>query len=176
MGRKGDLESIIASWLAVFIALMILGACQSSEPAASVRAQTAEDESWKRELSDQDEREILAAMRSARPEKVGEAQVTTGPDRGRWSDVPDAARLAAAEVEMSVITKSRLDDRNWVFELLTVEEKPVELRVERTDDVLIWKASATVGLFNNDITRRDELLSAFEEKMRQLSRKRKFAE
>ena len=65
---------------------------------------------------------------------------------------------------MAIVTTRRRDDEQWVFELRTVEDKPVALRVEKTNDDRIWQATASVGLFKNDIKRRDELLDAFQEK------------
>ena len=171
LGRQGGFHGPLLLGLAA--AITIIAGCQTSRPAAAVQAMTREDEPWKPLLSEGEQHRTINAMASAKPAEVPQVTPSTGPSRGRWSDVPDGVRLAAASVEMAVVTKQLREDV-WEFALLTIEDKPATLRVQRTNDDRVWQASAAVGLFNDDINRRDALLDAFEKKMHELSRKRKF--
>lgn len=176
LGNRGKLGAFFLLGGAVVFSTQILAGCQSTQPAAAtVEAMTGEDEPWKPLLTVSEERRAIAAMNSTRIENadVKPRKLSIGPPRGRWADVPDAARLAAAEVEMALVT-SRSVDGAWEFVFRTIENTPATMRVQPTDDANVWTATATVGLFGLQNTRSQDLLDAFETKMRALSKKRKF--
>ncbi|MHC4947193.1 MAG: hypothetical protein ACYTG1_02870 [Planctomycetota bacterium] len=79
------------------------------------------------------------------------------PPRGRWSDLPRAVSLAAAEVEMAVFREVALPDR-LEYVLRTIDDRPATLSVRRTHDERVWTAEATVGRFDDDPARGQALL------------------
>lgn len=158
---------------AVVQAGLLLGACQSNRPAVLDRVELEfEPSPWKTQLTDRERAEALAAMQSVAGDYQPVGRLETGPPRGRWSDVPRAARAAAGSQEM-VVMQSTHDDSGWTFTLRTIGDQPGRLRVRETGDERVYEAAATIGLFSDETDMASELLDAFEDRMRAFSRKRR---
>jgi len=89
----------------------------------------------------------LAAMRAAVP---GDG-TTVAPARYgvRWDDTLDAVRWGSNVAEMAVATTTRESDDCWVFQILTVADEPVTLRVRHVAPPKVIELSAVAGLFGD---------------------------
>lgn len=162
--------------IAVIMVLICPLGCETRQPAAATNEQLAEQDAlYKDVLTDAERREIIRTFQTLAEDYRSTNPPTTGPPRGRWSDVPAAAKAAARETEMAVRRREELD-HGYVFHLVTIEKFPGELRVERAPGEQIWTARARIGLFNEYDGRARELLDAFEQHMRRLSAKPKFTD
>jgi hypothetical protein len=120
-------------------------------------------------IAESDEQGIIAALRQATnplPPRTPPA-----PQGIQWADVPAAAASAADAAEMAIVEQV---EEPWGlrFRLKTVEDRPAELLVYRTDDARVYDASATVGRFEDDIERAKGLIDAFHRFMREFGEKR----
>lgn len=96
-------------------------------------------------------------------------------ERGRFSDVPQAAYWAVAEdgVEMG-IGQTIETETGYVFHMKTVEGWPATLTVDRAEGDRVYEAAATVGRFPDLPERRarsDRLVEAFDRYMTDFGRK-----
>ncbi len=174
---SGNWHSLAKPILTSFVITQIFVAgCQNRQSISVLAEQdgSSQDESPVM-LSPRDEMEVVDLMRSLAGEG-GPLQVpVAGPPRGRWSDVPAAARAAAARQEF-VIVRSHMIEGCWVFEFRSAGDRPAELRVEQRPGEEVYAATATVGLFRDRTDQAEQLYDAFEKAMRAFSRKRKYPE
>jgi hypothetical protein len=93
----------------------------------------------------------------------------------RWSDVPRAAATACDErgVELAIVSLESSPD-SIRFVLISVDNRPAELVVTRTQDAHVYKASASVGWQGEETARAERLLEAFDRAMQAYGSKRGF--
>lgn len=122
---------------------------------------------------------ILQTFGSLASDYQSTSPPTAGPTRGRWQDVAIAADWATIDVEVAILKASESAGA-WTFELITLDGEPGELIVRQSADPdRIWDAQAWLGMFPADrvnIARAQKLISAFEDRMQQLSRKPQFVD
>lgn len=98
----------------------------------------------------------------------------------RWSDVEEAARLAAVAVEAAVVRSQTFMDEAgrpaWRFEVMTIEDWPGELIITQFDanDPNGVRAMATIGLYRDRAERAKRLVAAFHERLRALGKVARF--
>lgn len=98
----------------------------------------------------------------------------------RWSEVAEAARLAAADVEAAVVRGESFVDPSgrpdWRFDLTTIEDWPGQLIVTQVDanDPNGIMATATIGLYRDRTERADRLVAAFHQRLRDLGQIARF--
>jgi hypothetical protein len=91
----------------------------------------------------------------------------------RWSDVPLSVIYACDDAQMAVV-RHISDDRRFSAELITIEDFPAHLSIDRLQDEQGYRASATVGRFGDRTDRAGELLRALQKYMRAFAAKRGF--
>jgi len=159
----------------ITISVYLLYGCGKPPAAATNEPLTDAEAELKPVLSQAEQREVLGILESLAEDHELSQRPTTGPPRGRWRDVPGAAAAAAAEAEMAIVRREDTDD-GYIFHLVTIEQWPGRLHVQRAAEPRIWSATARIGMFDQREKRADELLKLFEQKMRAMSRKPKFPE
>lgn len=131
------------------------------------------DEDAVRQLSPAEDQAALEAMRSV---VRGEYPTPTPAPYGvRWSDVPEAARIAASDVDMAIV-RATVEGDVVRFEILTVRDEPAQLVVERRPPPTMVRATATVGTFDQHPKEAERLLAAFDRTLRLLGKKPGFAD
>ena len=151
---------------------VLLAGCEQPGPAVSSQALATQETLV---LTQADQAEILAALRSITRDRSLVDRPRPAPGGLRWSDVPQAVAGAVGEVgvEMAIV-QMLSDDERYTFHLKTVEDRPAELIVRRRLDQRVYDATATVGRFADDHQRAEALLRAFDRLMRAFGRKRGF--
>jgi hypothetical protein len=91
--------------------------------------------------------------------------------RGRWSDVPAAARDACDQCELGIFDTDNQTDL-ITFTVRTADDRPGTLTVNRVSGKTVYSASATIGRFGDrdDLARR--LVIRFERAMERYGLKR----
>lgn len=183
VNRLATLKSVVVLGLALNPAFL-LAACEADPGYAAEdgrgRMQSDESDHWPDRLTQSEQEEVENALRSfADGESVS---LPPGPaEYGmRFSDVEAAAFYAAINSEMSVIdVKEEQGGDRLRFQLVTIEDWPAELVVDRVDGPTVYEATATVGRFpdmEDRQARAADLLDAFARQMKGFGRKPRFAE
>ncbi|MBB48746.1 MAG: hypothetical protein CMJ33_09475 [Phycisphaerae bacterium] len=90
----------------------------------------------------------------------------------RWKDVHSAAIAAGATLELAVLSvESDSEGTLKTVELISIREVPVTLLVRRAPPPEIYTATATAGLFEDQVELADRFLDAFNVSMRNFGRK-----
>ncbi len=129
----------------------------------------------KPELTGEERAKVLAIMQSAAREHVPPPFVAQGM---RWTDVPEALELACDKkgVEMGIVS-TEADDQHYDFQLVTIEDWPVHLVIERLEDERVYEVrTVEVGRFNNRPERGDALIDALAESMQEIAERPRFPE
>lgn len=141
----------------------------------------------------------LAAMQSVARGHTPSEVPGRAPHGVRWSDVRFAADLAATDTEMAILrieplredvgvsrieplrappagSPAREEDpgSGWRFVLVTIGDAPGELIVLRRYPPVIYQARASIGVFGDRDDLADNLLDAFDTRMRELGLKKDF--
>lgn len=185
---------------AAFVLLVLPVACRQPDPAARNEV-LADGDAWNRVVLDASERDrTVAIMKDAA--RVDDPVYPTPAPRGvRWSDVPAAARLAAAEVAMAVVRGASLggatpnanwdaaflakppaslvgdlaDGRErWVFEVKTLRDERGFLVVVHDPAAPpgeIGPAAAEIGVVGERTGDANALVDAFAKQLRELGAK-----
>ena len=166
------------------IAASVLVSCQA-DPGYAVeddrgRTKDAQSERWPDRLTGEEQESVRDAMRLF-AEGQSPSQTPRPADHGmRFSDVESAAFYAAVNSEMALLDViDEADGARLRFQLVTIEEWPAELIVERIDGPEVYRARASVGRFpqmDERQERAEELLNAFDRQMRSFGRKPRFPE
>lgn len=99
-------------WTAAFLLVLLPLSCSRSDPAASNEV-LAPGDAWNRVVLDGRERdEAVAIMRTATADPRPEYPYPA-PRGVRWSDVPNAATLAAKDAEMAVVNAAQPGQPDW---------------------------------------------------------------
>lgn len=172
VGRYGrTLLLALTGGLVMAGGLLSLVSCKAEPFAASTRSVvTPDDDRYVRVLDKEQQKQIKAAFADL---AAGHDSVSTPMPAAagmRWSDVPLAVFYACDEVEMA-ITRTTEHDWGYQFDLLSIENWPGRLVMQRTDDERVYEAHATIGRFGDKTERAAMLLEAIEKKMRAFGRK-----
>jgi len=118
-----------------------------------------------------------ASADSQTPSARWAGRVETRP-HGRWRDVPDAVAAAAGPLGIAVLERrpepagSDLGTAVAIeFRLLTLENEPGRLRVERRDPPHVAEAFAEIGLFRQRRELASRFVAAIGEELRRWGRK-----
>lgn len=184
---------------AAFVLLVLPVACRQPDPAARNEV-LADGDAWNRVVLDASERDrTVAIMKDAA--RVDDPVYPTPAPRGvRWSDVPAAARLAAADVAMAVVRGAKpnaagdaiwdaaflakppaslvgdlADGRErWVFEVKTLRDERGFLVVVRDPAAPpgeVGPAAAEIGVVGERTADAEALVEAFAKQLRTLGAK-----
>jgi hypothetical protein len=151
----------------------LLVGCAQPYAAATNRPMTDAEQSQRWLLNEAQQREVKAVMTTLAHDHQPIAPPQPAEYGVRWSDVPMAAHYAAMEVEMAIVQRQRQDDQ-WRFTLRSANERPAVLIVQREQPPTVYSATATVGLFEDDVSSAAKLLEAFDVQMRAFGAKRAF--
>ena len=151
--------------------LLSLVSCRADPFAASTRSVvTPDDDRYVRVLDKKQQKQIKAVFADL---AAGHDPVSVPMPAAagmRWSDVPLAVFYACDEVEMAV-TRTTEHDWGYQFDLLSIENWPGRLVMQRTGDERVYEACATIGRFGDKTDRAAMLLEAIEKQMRAFGRK-----
>lgn len=124
------------------------------------------DEFANRVLSDADAAEVIAIFKEsvdgpaddpARPAEYGV----------RWEDVRLAAVRAGGQLELAIVSMKELDDGDTKhISMISIGDTPVDLFVHRKPPPTVYVATARAGLFDDETTLAENLVSRFDESMR----------
>lgn len=168
------------------VVVAITTACGPTVPnspslnAASGDSQTPSARWASRVLDDDERREVRSVLRASAGDLTA-AEVGPGPEtrpHGRWRDVPDAVAAAAGPLGIAVLERrpepagSDLETAVAIeFRLLTLENEPGRLRVERRDPPHVAEAFAEIGLFRQRRELASRFVEAIGEELRRWGRK-----
>ncbi|MBL9149232.1 MAG: hypothetical protein JNM94_11115 [Phycisphaerae bacterium] len=157
-------QTILRSAAALSLAVGA-GCAPEQDPAATNEVLAPGDEGASIILTAPERAEAIAAMQSVVHGPIEEpAPATHGV---RWSDVPEAVRLACFETDMAVVRRRTEDNGNRiVFELVTTRDEPGTLIVDRLPPPEMVKASARVGMFAERADDAANLVREFERYLR----------
>ena len=149
--------------------LVALFACQPKENPVLSNEQFPEDAYPPNLLLSPDaQQEAIAAMQ-ATAQGMPTRPLEEAPDAVRWSDVMQAAGLAAKQAEMGLV-KSTLASETWTFEIETLSGAPAVLTVGKLDPPKMYLATAKVGVYGEDHTKAERLVREFRMAMRRLGK------
>jgi hypothetical protein len=164
--------------LAIALAVASLSGCSrqryASTSAPSPTLDEGGDPPLKPVLSTQDKQQIQSQFRMLAEGHSSSRSPSVAAEGFRWSDIPLAAVYACEETEMAIAHQRETADA-YEFDIRTVEGYPAKLEVFR-DVGSVYRAQASVGMFDDRTQRADELLRAFERQMRAFGRKRQYRE
>jgi len=115
-----------------------------------------------------DVRETLVAA-AGNHEVTGLSATVAEAERGRWYDVPAAARRACTALEIGIFGRRR-DGEAIIFTLGTIDDRPGELRIEPRPAPEVFAAEAWIGRFHERAALADELIDEFTRAMADLGR------
>lgn len=156
-----------------------LSGCNSADrqpPAVLSNLRLTPDEQRARlVLDDQEQRRAREIMTSvAGDHRLGDPPAPA--ELGmRWRDVPIALYYACNEVEMAIIQTIKEKDR-YIFKLKTLDDRPGEIIISRLNDARVYEARVSIGRFNDDQAKVDQLLEEFDRQLKLFGNKRAFAE
>lgn len=158
-GLAGRLAA--ASPTAAILLAALLVSCAKPVPNSpslnrTVKSGNEIDDRWASTVLDASQRAEVEGVFRSLPGSLTSAQVGPGPvpaPRGRWIDIPDAARIAASNAEVAIVsttcepTGSDLDSADRiVFSIVTLTAEPGRLEITRGDADEVYRATATIGL------------------------------
>lgn len=149
------------------------GGCGGGKPnpVSSNISYGPDDEFATRILDRSEQREVISIMQDS---VVGPTNDLARPARFgvRWNDVRSAAIAAGAPLELAVLSVV-VDTEGTLktVELISIREVPVTLLVRRVPPPEIYTATATAGLFEDQVRLADDFLAAFNASMRAFGRK-----
>ncbi len=149
--RRAVTEGVIAFAAAVIAigASPWLVSCKAQEPPGATYNRPSRDDLFESTLvlTEHDDARLLSAMREAVP---SEGTVLAPARYGiRWADVQDAVRWGSNVAEMAVLTSRLEGGDTWVFEIITVADDPVTLRVKHVAPPQVLELRAVAGLFDD---------------------------
>lgn len=136
-----------------------LPSCKAQEPPGATYNEPSKDDMFQSTLvlSRSDDEALLAAMRDAIP---GEGTAVAPARYGvRWADAQDAVRWGSNVAEMAVLTSRLEGGDTWVFDIITVTDLPVTLRVRHVAPPRVIEMSAVAGLFGDRTDLEQRLLA-----------------
>jgi hypothetical protein len=135
-------------------------------------------------LDAEQRREVEGVIRTLPGDRTAE-EVGPGPTtapRGRWSDLPNAARRAASKAEVAILSTrfepdgASLDSADRiVFSIVTLTSEPGRLEVSRGTDGSVYRASATIGLLGERTETADRLVAELAREVEAFGRKPELA-
>ncbi len=169
------------------VALALVGGCSQPPVVLSKERRDPQEQRQKLLLSEADQVEVLAAMRSIAVGRTVVNPPAPAPLEMRWSDVPRAVAAACSEqgIEMAVVhtevlmavVHSKEAPYVYRFHLRTVEDWPGELIVCRVGGATVYVADGWIGRFPENpkhIEQKNNLLAALRRQMKAFGRKRGF--
>ncbi|MEM7228816.1 MAG: hypothetical protein AAF432_08375 [Planctomycetota bacterium] len=159
------------AFLAVCGAGFLFG-CAKPIAAAQGRL-TAEDDPYVAELSAQDQAQVIDTLQlvGTQADRSTRSASRAAFDRGRWSDVPAAVRIACLENEMAIFTRRDGDDV-YAFTIRTVDDRPGTIRVEQRPAPDVYAVEVDFPSLSNREQRTRNLIADIERHMRAFGRKR----
>ena len=155
----------------ILMAALACGCAETLNPVSTNISYGPDDQFANRVLSAADRREVLTIMKES---VTGPADDPAVPARYgvRWTDVLLAARAACKDLECAVVSMTEAEDGAVKrIDIITLDDQPVVLTVERRPEPEIYRASARAGLFENRIELSGRLIERFDVAMRRYGAK-----
>jgi len=178
--HKGASRGNAAAILVAVLSSLVAGCRDTPPPTAAGNLRLTDEEKRKPQwLGPEDQAEVRSALASvAVDHEVVDPPAPAPPETGgmRWADMELAVDEACAVVETAVIDVTPEENgRRLRFRLITIEDWPGTLVVDRTDGPGLYTAEVTFGRFPDDpkhAKRSRRLLAALEVNMKAFGRKR----